>query len=227
MREIILVAERELMSFVAADRGMFVVHFLLIACWGMLFATQGGAESPMTPLWFAMFSVVVSAVVTNTVFVTERISGALEIILTSGISRQGILLGKMLFVLCLTQIIGAMCLGAAAVLRPFVAAAPGQPQVLITLSGCALYCCASFLLTASSAYFSVVLPNPRLLHFINLVIVGSAVAVPLIVADSFPAAMFLSPAAAVPAALALAGVVFALLAKREFNGERITRPIIL
>ena len=86
----------------------------------------------------------------------------------------------------------------------------------------ALYLSATFLNTASSAYFSVRLSNPRLLHFINIFMLGAIVTVYSAVSSLFSLHHYF-----LAAGFLLQGALFTFLAKREFAGERIIQPVIL
>jgi ABC-type Na+ efflux pump permease subunit len=222
MKQVMIVFKKEWMSFVGSDRGLFAVYLVLIASWGMLLATWKESVPIVTPLWLAMFSVIVTATFSNTVFVAERVSGQLELFLTSGISRRGILYGKMAFVFCMTMLVGAACIGCAVFLRPLMMPYGPRTFAFFNASGFALYAAATFLNAASTAYLSVVMSNPRMLHFINLLLVGFIVSVRIALESFFPVPFF-----AMPVALALLGIVFTILAEREFNGERIIKPVVL
>jgi ABC-type Na+ efflux pump permease subunit len=222
-----IILRKEWMSFTGSDRSVFVVYAILVIGWGLLLASWGGTSgaspSGMTmPLWIALFSVVVAANFANTVFVTERVTGSLEILLTSGVSRNGILFGKLLFVMVMTLAIGCLCIGLSVLLRPFMPEAQTGGSIGLVWSGIIIYAAASFFNASSSAYLSVILPNPRLLHLLTLLMVSGIMSTQMVVSVYFPV-----PYYAGALVLTVAGVVFCLLAKREFNGERIIRPVIL
>jgi ABC-type Na+ efflux pump permease subunit len=152
----------------------------------------------------------------------ERMSGSLEILLTCGIPRSALLFGKMLFVCFMTACIGAACCACALLMGRFIAGPEGMTADLMTWHYAVLYASATFLNAAASAYFSVLLPNPRLLHFINLLLTGFVMAVYTAVSLVRPL-----PLESAAAALALLGVIFTVLARREFESERIIRPVVL
>ena len=218
MKQIGLVLKKEWMSFVGSDRSLFVVYAVIIASWGMLIANWKDTGTPsLIPLWVAMFSVIVTATFSSTVFVSERVSGSLEIFLTCGISRAAILYGKMAFVFCMTMLVGAVCFGVAGLLKPLIAA--DRESLVLDFSGPALYASSSFLNAACGAYFSVLLPNPRILHLLNLLIVSIVMALHIV----FPEITLY----AASAIMAIGGVLFTALAKRQFDSERIIKPVIL
>jgi hypothetical protein len=84
-----------------------------------------------------------------------------------------------------------------------------------------LYIAATAFNTASSACFSVWLPNPRLLHFVNLLILAAVMS-----AYTALSAMVSLPLHAVSALLFVTAVVFLILARRAFESERITKPVV-
>jgi ABC-type Na+ efflux pump permease subunit len=173
-------------------------------------------------LLLASFSVIIAATFANSVFVSECISGSLEILLTCGISRSGILYGKLAFIFFTTMAVGALCMGLASVVRYILFSAMVGAEVIIGASGIAVYCGATFMTATSSAYFSVLLPNPRVLHFINLLMV-----IFLVCVHSVLAIFWQVPLYVLAIFLFLVGAIFLRLAKREFESERIMKLIIL
>jgi hypothetical protein len=222
MRDTLIVLRNEWRSFLCSDRGLFVVYAVMIVGWGFLIATWRSYILFFAPFWLASFSVIIAATFANSVFVSDRISGSLEILLTCGISRSGILCGKLAFIFFMTIAVGALCMGLASVARHILFSAMVGAEVIIGISGIAVYCGATFLTAASSAYFSVLLPNPRVLHFINLLMVIFLVCVHSVLSTIWHIPLFV-----LAIFLFLFGAVFLLLAKKEFDGERITKIIIL
>jgi len=217
MAGILTILRKELAGFIGSDKGVFLVYAIIVVVWS--FMLLSGEEGVGGRLWFVFFSVIVAANFSSTVFISERISGTLEVLITSGLSRDAILFGKMIFIIIMTAVIGLSCAVSAVILR---AALPeiGSGRVFGVYDA-ALYLSATFFNAASSAYFSVRLGNPRLLHFINIFMLGAVVVVYSAVStfytlhDNFLLLGFL-----------LLAVLFTLLARSEFAGERITRPVI-
>ncbi|MBN2037685.1 MAG: ABC transporter permease subunit [Chitinispirillaceae bacterium] len=222
MRDAFIVLNNEWRSFMSSDRGLFIVYAVMITGWGFLIATWKSFLLFFAPFWLSSFSVIIAATFANSVFVAERISGSLEILLTSGISRRGILYGKMGFIVTTTMLVGVLCMSIANIVRFFLPVQMVGPDVMIGLSGLLVYLGASFMTAASSAYFSVLLPNPRVLHFINLFIVIFLVSLYSALAMFWPI-----PLVVLALIIFLFGALFCVLAKREFDGERITKLIIL
>ena len=109
MKSILQVLRKEWMCFIGSDRGVFGLYAILVlsefSAW-----IRDDSGIRLGALWLVLFSVVVSANFSRTVFISERITGALEILITSGLSRSSILFGKMLFVIMMSLIIGGICL---------------------------------------------------------------------------------------------------------------------
>ena len=223
MSQMMLMFRKEWLNFVRGDRSVLVVYFIMVVGWGALLASMNTGGATTAPLWIVFFSVVIAANFSSTVFVLERMSGSLEILLTSGLSRSAILYGKMLFVVLMTLLLGGACAVFALLLRPYIAALQRAPADLRNLwPYFALYAGATFMNAASSAYFSVWLPNPRLLHFINLLLLGFIMAGYMAVSFIHPLSLYF-----IAGILALLGVCFTFLARREFESERIIKPVVL
>jgi ABC-type transport system involved in multi-copper enzyme maturation permease subunit len=92
----LLMFKKEWLNFISGDRSVFIIYLILVAGWGVLLATAHDSGTTAAPLWIVFFSVIVAVNFSSTVFVLERMSGSLEILLTCGISRSAILYGKML-----------------------------------------------------------------------------------------------------------------------------------
>lgn len=221
MNNVALILRKEWMSFVGSDRSVFFVYIMLVAGWGMLLAGWQNSQVIYLPLLIASFSVVVAANFANSAFVTERTTGSLEILLTSGVSRNGILYGKLLFVIGITLGIGAACLGLSVALKPVVSETTMTGSG-ITMAIWAIYVAASFLNAAASAYLSIVLPNPRLLYLLNLLLINVILGVQMVLSAYFP-----FPLMAGAGFMVAAGIIFTFLAQREYNGERIIKPVVL
>jgi ABC-type Na+ efflux pump permease subunit len=214
MSQTVLIFRKEWLNFMRGDRSVFFVYLIL--------ASMGDQGAAVAPLWTVVFAVIVAVNFSGTVFVLERLSGSLEILLTCGISRGAILYGKMLFVVVMTAVIGAACFGVALLMRTVIDVPEGGLSAMPVWGTGVLYVSTAFLNAAGSAYFSVVLPNPRLLHFLNLFIAGFVMAVYTAITLVCPL-----PLEAASAALMLPGIVFTVLARKEFESERIVKPVVL
>ncbi|MFW6245488.1 MAG: hypothetical protein ACOC36_06345 [Fibrobacterota bacterium] len=212
------VIQKELRSFIGSDKGVFLVYAIIVVAWSFMFISGEGGFAGR--FWLVFFSVIVAANFSNTVFISERMSGSLEVLITSGLSRDAVLFGKMLFVILMTSIIGLSC---AVMARFWTVLSPdlGNTDLFGVVDGL-LYVSATLLNSSSSAYFSVRLSSPRLLHFINLFILGGIVTLYTVVSQLY----ILHPGWLV-FTLLIAGIIFTIAARREFAGERIIQPIIL
>lgn len=219
MKDLKTIIFKEWKCFTGSDRGVFILYAVLIISWSLFLA--GGNDSSLRtgPLWLVFFSVVVAANFSNTVFISERISGALEILMTSGLSRSSILFGKMSFVMVMSLLFGAMCLGLASVWQQIIFDYDSTSLVPFDFL---VYASSVFLNTAVSAFLSVRMSNPKLLHLTNLLLIGCIIAV-----FTFLNQFCQLPEIFLPLFLILAGLVSSILAKNEFNSERILQPVIL
>jgi ABC-type Na+ efflux pump permease subunit len=154
------------------------------------------------------------------VFVSERLNGSMEILLTCGLSRVSILAGKILYIVVMSVIFGFLCLG----FSLFGSLGTGlSPIVLIKAAGggitVLLYLFACFMNAACGAWLSMRLPNPRLSHFANLFVLGIMVG-----GHSALAAFVDCPSWLLPALLLFFGVIFMFMAVRDFEGEHAIQP---
>lgn len=218
MKGLKTVIYKEWKCFTGSDRGVFILYAVLVLSWS--FFLVGGSDSSLRtgPLWLVFFSVVVAANFSNTVFISERISGALEILITSGLSRNSILFGKMSFVMGMSLVIGVGCMGLACLWQYLMY--DNEITVLVPMDFIT-YAASAFINTAGSAFLSVRMPNPRLLHLANLFLTGCVIAIYTILSKYYPVPDFFFPLF-----LILAGLVSSILAKNEFNSERILQPVI-
>ena len=239
------IIKKEFKNLAGGGWGAFLLYAIISVLWSfpLFFYGIGGIGNPGGGsggyLWFVFFSVIVTANFSGTVFISERVSGTLEILITSGLSRDAVLFGKMIFVIAMTTVIGVVCALLAALwcvawfavtgsdaLSYFSAAFFfGDLDINVVIFNIflypSLYLSATFLNAAASAYLSVRMGNPRFLHFVNLSITGAAAGLCEAASVLFNApAYIMIPAFLLPAAL------FTLLARREFAGERIIRPVI-
>jgi len=210
------ILRKEMKNLTGSDRSALLIYILISVLWSF---TLLSGENGFGEFWLVFFAVIAAANFSGTVFISERVSGTLEILITSGLSRDAVLFGKMLFVIVMTFIMGLLCAGLAML---WGAVIPGlAPMQALGVYEAALYLSVTYLNAAASAYFSVRMDNPRFLHFINLFMTG-------FLAVSYRAAsgiVELHPSVEVLAFLS-AGALFTFLARREFAGERIIRPVI-
>ncbi len=218
-----VVAGKEWRSFVGNDLSMHMVYVVLVLLWSALLAGSGAGGVPESVvLWLLPFSVIVVSNAGQGVFVSERVSGAVEILLTSGLGRFEIVSGKMLFVGVLGTLTGYACMLLGMLwlwLLERWGVGPGSYPVGADF---VVFACAVAVNTAMLAVLSVLLPNPRLSHFVSFLFMV------LLLAAYYPAAATgrVSPWA-LAAALAVCAVALSAVALAVSRGERIARPVTL
>ena len=223
MKDIWLIIRKEWIGFSKSDRGIFFVYGILVLAWSFLLSTNitmllTGTEY----LWLVFFSVIVSGNFSNSTFVAERMNGSLEILLTSGVARNAILSGKIAFVIIMSTVLGLVCYMLALVLY----VVQGESLHLIysiTPIGkeIILYTIACFMNATCGAWLSVRINNPRLLHFINLFVLGLVVILHAVLSAVFTFTLW-----SLIIALAVCGVLFYVFAVRDFGSERVIQPVV-
>lgn len=217
MNSAAVVFAKEWKVFLGADRGIFFLYAFLILSWSFMLITPGTTFAQSGDLWLIFFSVIVSANFTNTVFIAERINGNLEILITSGITRKAMLSGKMLFTAGMSIVIGGICCGLSFVWNHVL----GDGTPLTLDSGDFLsFVLAVFFNTASGAYFSVKLANPRVLHLSNLLLLAGVVTAYSLLDSYIPL-----PSWSLQLVLALPAGALTLLAYRIYESEKLLQPV--
>ncbi len=218
-----LIIRKEWTGFVKSDRWIFVIYGFLVIAWSFLLSPNMNMLASGTGyLWLAFFSVIISGNFSSTTFVAERMSGSLEILLTSGISRQSILLGKIAFVVIMSTGMGITCY----IIALIINTVQGE-NVLVLLKivpigeEIALYVGACFMNATCGAWVSVRVSSPRLLPFVNLFVLGLVVIIFTLLADTFLLSIWY-----LIIALVGIGTIFYSLAYKEFNSERVIQPIV-
>ncbi len=217
-----LIFKKEWLGFLAGERSSFVVYGMLVLLWSSLIATNLASDAGMAgTFWWIFFSVIISSNFGNTVFIAERLSGSMEILLVSGVTRKAILFGKITFVICMTAMIGALCYALAHIWLLVQRNGPSPAGESFWLQA-SLYLAATVMNACSAAWLSLRLPNPRLAHFANLfglaLIIGVYAALQTFLAVS---AWWL-----ILILLACAGF-FARAALKDLYSERVVQPVTL
>ncbi len=216
MKGIQSIISKEWKCFIGSDRGLFFFYGFLIVSWSLFLAFREQPDSLTAPWWLIFFSVVVTANFSNTVFISERISGFLEIVISSGYSRMTILAGKILFILMMSTILGLLCVVAGTITRSYLY----NQSLSINLMDLGIYIASAFFNTTGAAFLSVRMTNPRLLHIANM-----AMLTLLIIVHTVLSQFFVVPDFMLAVIILTLGIVFFLAAVREFNSERILRPV--
>ena len=219
MKKLNAIISKEWKSFAGSDRGVFAVYAVLILSWSFL-PLYKGLSMGMEDVWWLFFSVVISGNFSNTAFVSERLSGSMEILLTSGFPRDTVLFGKAAFITGISIAIGTLCL---CLSRLWLHLAGGQTGFdHAALYGAGLYCAGTCMNVAIAAWMSVRLQSPRLIPIVTILVMS------LIVAGFSGLVFFINvPQWMLPVILLSIAFVFLLLARKEFNGEKIIQPIHL
>jgi hypothetical protein len=218
------ILRKEVKNLVSSGWGFFLINALIAVIWSFMVFYGNGND--MVEVWMIFFAVIVAANFSGTVFISERVSGTLEVLIVSGVTRDAVLFGKVFFVAGATIIMGAVCVAMSEV---WVFWLDGLDKAVLLAGwwarrGALLYLGATVLNVSASAYLSVRMVNPRFLHIANLFMTGLVVAAYQVITFIFGyyqgiliafILVFLAP-----------GAVFLVLARREFAGERITRPVI-
>jgi ABC-type Na+ efflux pump permease subunit len=218
MQSIKSIIIKEWKCFVGSDRGLFFFYGILLVSWSMFLALREQPVEMSAPWWLIFFSVVVTANFSNTVFISERINGSLEILISSGHSRMAILFGKIVFILIMSIVMGLFCVTAGTFIRGYLT----EKSVSFEVMDIAVYIAAALFNTAGAAFLSVRMGNPRLLHIANMVMLTT-----IVIIHSVLSAFFNVPIYMLTSLLLLASGIFLVAAMREFNSERILRPVDL
>jgi len=219
------ILRKEVKNLFNSGWGVFFINALIVSGWSFMLFYEHRFGAGDLGIWLAFFAVVVSANFSATVFISERVSGTLEVLIVSGVTRDAVLFGKVFFVAGAAMAMGVVCAALSAVWVCLLSG-PGMGAAASDIAawsgrmaiGAPLYAGAAALNVSASAYLSMRMGNPRFLQFANLVMTAAVLA-----------AYWVTPASA-GASLALIffalSAVFLFLARREFAGERITRPVI-
>jgi len=212
-----VVIAKEWKCFTGSDRGTFILYVVLILIWSSLLAARTSDNFSSGPLWLVFFSIVITSNFASTVFISERFNGALEIFITSGLSRDAILFGKIVFITAISLIFGGLCVGISVVIEKAVL---NNDVLSLSISDFLLYASATFFNVAGSAYLSVRMSNNRLLHIINMFMLGGIVTGYTIVSS-----IFTTPEIYLLIILNSLALIFCVMARRLYHTEKIIQPL--
>ncbi|MBD3240378.1 MAG: hypothetical protein GF331_07320 [Chitinivibrionales bacterium] len=222
-RGISVILRKELLSLLGSDRSILFLYGFVVFLWSFLFVGAGVDHTPGgTSVWLLPFSVIVVSNFSQGVFVSERLTGAIEILLTCGLSRRVILSGKMIFVWAMAVVMGLACMGLGTVWATLAATFDtGAPSLSPLRPGhLVLFGAAASFNTALVALLSIYLPNPRMSHLINFLAVAAIMSVYFPLAAHIPSGDYLLSAILLACAAVITAAVF-----RGADGERIARPV--
>jgi hypothetical protein len=220
-----MILSKEWRSTLGSEKGVFFVYAIMVFTWSFLFISTGSGGTPeVYTVWLLTFAIVLTSVFAQNVYVAERVSGSLEILLTSGPSRGAILVGKTVFVVAMTSIMGFLCIGLSLVWAAILPwhIVPGTELAGARPFSFVIFADGAFMSAACAAWLSVALPSPRVLAFLNLLFGVFVVGLYYLVRAFLPI-----PSWCLALIVLAAGGVFMRLAWREFEGEKIIRPVSL
>jgi ABC-type transport system involved in multi-copper enzyme maturation permease subunit len=217
MRGTIAIIGRECRNFLGSDKQLFVMYGILSVFYSFIFAYNSTDTGKLSSIiWWIFFSIITSGTFSNSVFVAERITGSLEILLTAGFSREAILLGKVGFLVIASLLLSVIPLGLSLAMAPLL---PGnQITGSVLWQGFVLYCFAVLLNSSCAAWMSIKLGNPRLLHFISMLILLLSVGV-----YAFADKHLWAPVVF----MLLVSAFFMRSAQRAFHSEKVVQPVNL
>jgi|WetSurMetagenome_2_1015567.scaffolds.fasta_scaffold00008_11 ABC-type Na+ efflux pump permease subunit len=218
MKQIVLILKKEWACFTGSEKGVFVVYAVLVFAWSFLprYNATGGPGF-LSGLWWLSLAVIMSSGFANSVFVSERVSGSMEILLTSGFSRDAVVLGKAAFVALVSSGMGVLCM-----LLSFVWSI-GNIQaypVRSAMTDLLLYLGGAFMGSTAGAWMSIRFSSPRIMPFANLFLVMLLCAAYYAAISFIPLSewlLFLLTCAA--------GTVFLWRAIKDFHGEKVIAPV--
>ncbi len=212
-----IVFAKELQCFAGSDRGMFILYSVIVIVWSALLATRSSDSFDSGPLWLVFFSIVITANFSNSIFVSERTNGSLEILITSGLSRNAVLYGKMFFIITMSVLFGTVCIILSLLLDKYIFY-NSMPSTGI--ESFLLYTSSTFLNVAASAYFSIKLTNQRLLHFVNMFVLGLFVSVYLTLAQFITMSIYY-----LIGAMFISGAGICWRTQKLYHGEKIIQSV--
>ncbi|MBD3347516.1 MAG: hypothetical protein GF401_20865 [Chitinivibrionales bacterium] len=213
MKNLALIVRNEFANFKGNDPGFFAVYGIIVLIYSAVFtsnALQGGGEQSI--LWWIFFSVVATGSFLGSVFIVERLKGSFEILLTCGLARHSILLGKILYIVIMSLFMG-LCPFALSLLWT---ALLDRSALTINWTGPILFVGASFMNATCASWLTLRLGNPRLVHFVNLLMLTFVVTVFY---------LFLLNVFVLFGVMILIGILFLFLGFRAFESEKIIQPI--
>ena len=218
MKTVSVILKKEWNNFLGSERGVFAIYGVLVLSWSLLPLSKDLAAGPV---WWLFFSVIISGNFAATVFVSERLNGSMEILLTSGFPRNAVLFGKVAFITLISTAIGGLCF-CCALWWLHLSGRPHALYVEEVLMGAGLYCAGTIMNVACGAWMSIRLQSPRIIPFISILFMAAVVA-----AYYGLSYLVAAPQWTLIPVLAVAAAFFLHRAKKEFNGEKVIQPITL
>lgn len=175
IRDCILIFEREWIHIKKSDRTTIAFLALLFCIWG--FYTIVNFENLFNEndyMQMMIFSLIIIGNFVNNTFIFERASGCLEILLVSGVSRYGLFLGKIIFCTVISSLFGLLCMALSLVVATFAVEKLYLDSSAIS-KGLVVFTLTCFYLSSWSAWLSLIVKNPRIVHFVNILLLSGAI----------------------------------------------------
>jgi len=221
MSEIVLVFRQELLAFLKSGKSSLLLLAFTTLAWGGFITNKiESIDEPSSYLWVLFFSLVAGAGLSTSVFVRERVSATLEVLLTSGLERNSILLGKLLFTTAMTLLVGVGAFSISFLVRSLLYHDSLQlfDEIGVVL---VLYSSSAILVSHSSALLSMTLSNPRLVQFVNFTLLTIISVLFGVFSPQGRGSLFV-----LSAGLLLLSILLFFLTKRAFRNEKIIQPLI-
>jgi len=212
---------QEVRAFFRSGVSSMVLLLITALIWGAVIAGKVETiDSADSWLWVIFFALVAGAGFSTTVFVRERLSATLEILLVSGVERSSIFYGKLLFTISFTIITGILAFFTAWICRslffgkPFYL--PSELAQTITL-----FAASSCTISASSAMLSLTLSNPRLVQFVNFIILTIISTTFAVISSYWNLSLYIFAGIEL-----IFGLLFSIIAQIQFSREKIIQPLV-
>lgn len=218
----VMIFQNELKSYFKSDKALFIAHIILILSFGSLYSSNfKDIATDMGVLWLVSFSVIVSSNFSYSTFVSERMNGMLEILLVSGIQRKDILFGKVVFVVLFSSLMGVLIYMVAILSNLILGDRQDYNFYSSIITIFPIYLSACIFNVSTAAWFSIKLPNPRILSFLNLFVIIIIASLNLVVVNFFELSSHL-----IIIALLTGAIIFYRFALKEYLSEKVTKPLI-
>jgi ABC-type transport system involved in multi-copper enzyme maturation permease subunit len=221
--DIFQIGRKEWRNFIRSDRSVFIIYLFLILFWSVFLVSNllTGTDAMVPTIGLVFFSVIVSGNFSNVTFTAERLNGSMEILLTCGLSRIGILMGKHLFIMAVSMVMGAACYGLCILWAMIFNAGAGQPlSGWRILAHAGIYTSACYMNASCGAWLSLRLANPRVSYFVNFLVIATIVGL----YELFTALVWDS-GWTLPLILIVVGTIMLSAAIKDFSGERVIHPV--
>ncbi len=220
LRDTKLIFWKEWNSFKASDRSTFIVFSIIILIYSTLFTAHGAtASSNAELLWWMFFSFLLCNILGNTLFVSERMTGSFEILLTCGLNRSAILLGKYFYMVLMVLALGTIPTIIATGFNYFLLNR-GDCSFMgsIPLTGIAIFAITTLYSSAMTALVSLGMKNPRTSGFLGML----ALLLPSTIFIASGYSLLITTVVTCSMGILLLGIAI-----RIMQGERILQPLNL